>query len=109
MGTVVVRELTAEERARMPLARQEMEVAGAQGCATRFTFFAAFDGTNNDEGNLKLSGDPYPTNISRLGEQARDAAENRQESPEPDQHGSDAGSRPSSGSRSSGSSHRSGS
>lgn len=78
MGTVVVRELTAGERARMPLARQEMEVAGAQGCATRFIFFAAFDGTNNDEGNLKLSGDPYPTNISHLRAQAREAAENHE-------------------------------
>ena len=73
MGTSVLRELTAEEQARMPLARQAMGVAGAQGCATRFTFFAAFDGTNNDEANLKLSGSELPTNISHLGQQARRA------------------------------------
>lgn len=75
MGTSFVRELTPQELARLPAARQAMETAGTQGCATRFTFFAAFDGTHNDEANLKLSGDPYPTNISQLGMQAREAAE----------------------------------
>lgn len=73
MGTSFVRELTPQELARLPAARQAMETAGTQGCATRFTFFAAFDGTHNDEANLKLSGDPYPTNISQLRSQAREA------------------------------------
>lgn len=71
MGTSVVRELTAEERARMPEARQEMERAGAAACATKFTFLAAFDGTNNDENNLKLSGTKLSTNVSQLRTQAR--------------------------------------
>jgi len=71
MGTSVKRPLTESELARMPVARQEMEAAGAQGCATRFTFFAAFDGTRNDEGNLKLSGTDLPTNVSQLRGQAR--------------------------------------
>lgn len=71
MGTSVVRELTAEERARMPEARREMERAGAAACATKFTFLAAFDGTNNDENNLKLSGSKLSTNVSQLRTQAR--------------------------------------
>jgi len=71
MGTSVVRELTAEERARMVEARQEMAQAGAQGCSTRFNFLAAFDGTNNDEDNLKLSGTKLSTNVSQLRTQAR--------------------------------------
>lgn len=71
MGTSVVRELTAEERARMVEARQEMAQAGAQGCSTRFNFLAAFDGTNNDENNLKLSGTKLSTNVSQLRTQAR--------------------------------------
>ena len=73
MGTSLVRALMDEERARMPQARLEMETAGAQGCATRFTFFAAFDGTNNDENNLKLAGTPLTTNASQLRMQARTA------------------------------------
>ncbi len=75
MGTSLVRALTEEERARMPQARLEMETAGAQGCATRFTFFAAFDGTNNDENNLKLAGTPLSTNVSQLGLQAKTASQ----------------------------------
>ena len=75
MGTSVVRELTAEERARMPQARQAMAQAGAAGCATRFTFFAAFDGTQNDRLNQTLSGTPLSTNIAQLELQASQAAE----------------------------------
>ena len=30
--------------------------------ATRFNFVAAFDGTNNDRNNLRLSGTPQETN-----------------------------------------------
>ncbi|MEZ5646088.1 MAG: hypothetical protein R3E99_13145 [Burkholderiaceae bacterium] len=58
----------------MSKARIMMGHVGAMGCATRFTFFAAFDGTNNDEGNLELSGSPYSTNVSQLGIQARASA-----------------------------------
>ena len=70
MGTSDVRLLSDEETARLPLARAAMEDAGRSGTSSRFNFFAAFDGTNNDQGNLKLSGDPYPTNIGNLDQQA---------------------------------------
>jgi hypothetical protein len=70
MGTSDVRQLNDEEIARLPLARAAMEEAGRAGTSTRFNFFAAFDGTNNDQGNLKLSGDPHPTNIGNLDRQA---------------------------------------
>ncbi|MDQ7743815.1 hypothetical protein [Hydrogenophaga pseudoflava] len=70
MGTSNVRQLNDEEMARLPLARAAMEEAGKYGTSSRFNFFAAFDGTNNDQGNLELSGDPYPTNIGNLDKQA---------------------------------------
>lgn len=70
MGTSDVRQLNDEEMARLPLARATMEEAGRAGTSSRFNFFAAFDGTNNDQGNLKLSGDPHPTNIGNLDRQA---------------------------------------
>lgn len=70
MGPTVERPLTQAEMARMPVARQEMMAAGAQGCATRFTFFAAFDGTFNDKHRPELSGTDLPTNISHLDDQA---------------------------------------
>ena len=71
MGTSDVRRLTDEEMARLPQARADMEDAGRSGTASRFNFFAAFDGTNNDKSNLKLSGDPHATNVANLHEQAR--------------------------------------
>lgn len=70
MGTSEVRQLNDEEMARLPVARAAMEDAGRAGTSSRFNFFAAFDGTNNDKGNLELSGDPYPTNIGNLDQQA---------------------------------------
>lgn len=70
MGTSLVRPLTDEEMAGLPAARAAMEEAGKGGTTSRFNFFAAFDGTNNDQGNLKLSGDPYPTNVGNLDRQA---------------------------------------
>lgn len=70
MGTSLVRPLTEEEMARLPVARSAMEEAGKGGTTSRFNFFAAFDGTNNDQDNLKLSGDPYATNIGNLDQQA---------------------------------------
>jgi hypothetical protein len=79
MGTSDVRKLNDEEMARLPLARTAMEDAGRAGTSSRFNFFAAFDGTNNDQGNLKLSGDPHPTNIGNLDRQAsRSVSENFQ-------------------------------
>jgi Uncharacterized alpha/beta hydrolase domain (DUF2235) len=71
MGTSDVRRLTDEELARLPQARADMEDAGRSGTASRFNFFAAFDGTNNDKSHLKLSGDPHATNVANLHEQAR--------------------------------------
>lgn len=73
MGTSDVRQLTDEEAARLPQARAAMEDAGTSGTTSRFNFFAAFDGTNNDRGNLKLSGDPHPTNVANLDLQAEAA------------------------------------
>ena len=70
MGTSTDRDLNAAELARMPQARQEMEALGGQGCATRFTFLASFDGTNNDRKRPELAGDPEPTNIGKLAWQA---------------------------------------
>lgn len=70
MGTSPVRPLTDEEMASLPAARAAMEEAGKGGSTSRFNFFAAFDGTNNDRGNLKLSGDAYPTNVGNLDQQA---------------------------------------
>ncbi|MFA6616249.1 MAG: hypothetical protein WCS60_09225, partial [Hydrogenophaga sp.] len=74
MGTSLVRALMDEERARMPHARLEMETAGAQGCATRFTFFAAFDGTNNDRDRPELAGGNLPSNIGLLAWQSEESA-----------------------------------
>lgn len=73
MGTSFVRELTPQELARLPAARQAMETAGTQGCATRFTFFAAFDGTNNDRERPQLAGDGWSSNIGQLAWQGKDA------------------------------------
>jgi hypothetical protein len=75
MGTSIERELNEAERARLPVAREEMTQVGTRGCATKFTYFVAFDGTNNNPANLPLSGSPYPTNISHLKSQADEAAE----------------------------------
>ena len=74
MGTSLVRALMDEEHARMPQARLEMETAGAQGCATRFTFFAAFDGTNNDRDRPELAGGNLPSNIGLLAWQSEELA-----------------------------------
>ncbi len=60
MGTSVQRAMTDEEVVRMPEARQAMAEVGKAGASTGFNYFAAFDGTNNDKDNLKLSGDPFP-------------------------------------------------
>ncbi len=75
MTTPVVRDLTPRELSRLPEVQQEMADVGNRGVATRFTFFAAFDGTNNDRANLKLSGDEFSTNIGQLDVQAGQAAE----------------------------------
>jgi Uncharacterized alpha/beta hydrolase domain (DUF2235) len=70
MGTSPLRPLNDEETARLPIARSAMEEAGKDGTSTRFTFFAAFDGTNNHKDNLKLSDDPHQTNVGNLFDQA---------------------------------------
>ncbi|MCU0763784.1 MAG: DUF2235 domain-containing protein, partial [Hydrogenophaga sp.] len=57
----------------MPALKQAMIDAGRNGCATAFTFLAAFDGTNNHRANLELAGDQYPTNIAHLEKQAKDS------------------------------------
>jgi Uncharacterized alpha/beta hydrolase domain (DUF2235) len=79
MGTSFVRELTAEELARMPASRSEMANAGTQGCATKFTYLAAFDGTNNDRERPQLAGDPEATNVGKLAQQAEHAGRDQQD------------------------------
>src|SRR5436190_21920577 len=37
----------------------------------QFVFFAAFDGTRNDQADLGLSGTPQPTNVSELARQVQ--------------------------------------
>lgn len=69
MGTTVERNLTHEEIQQVQMQREAMgQFHGAQ--AGKFVFFVAFDGTNNDKDNLKLSGNPYPTNVANLFDQA---------------------------------------
>jgi hypothetical protein len=75
MGTIFERKLNASELARLPQASSAMAEAGLHGRATKFTFLAAFDGTNNDEGNLKLSGDDFRTNVAELRSQAKIASQ----------------------------------
>lgn len=74
MGTSEVRPLNDEEMARLSVARAAMQDVGNSGTSSRFSFFAAFDGTNNHKDNLKLSGDPHPTNVGNLFKQADSAA-----------------------------------
>lgn len=69
MGTTVERHLSREEVQQVQVQREAMgQLHGAP--AGKFVFFAAFDGTNNDKDNLKLSGNPYPTNVANLFDQA---------------------------------------
>ncbi len=53
--------------------RSESSALGAAAQVTvqpgQFVFFAAFDGTNNDRNNLKLSGTSQSTNVAQLEEQ----------------------------------------
>lgn len=76
MGTSFDRELTEGERARMPVARQEMLSIGSQGCATKFTYLAAFDGTNNDRDHRELADVDEVTNIAKLASQAEASSKN---------------------------------
>ncbi|MGS5087434.1 phospholipase effector Tle1 domain-containing protein [Hydrogenophaga sp. A37] len=74
MGTTVERNLTHTEIQQVQVQRDAMgQLHSAQ--AGKFVFFAAFDGTNNDKDNLKLSGNPYPTNVANLHRQALDASQ----------------------------------
>ena len=72
MGTSIDRYLDADEIAQT---KKQIDVMARvnQGTApAKFVFFAAFDGTNNDKDNLKLSGSPYQTNVANLFDQAAD-------------------------------------
>ena len=46
--------------------------------SNQFVFFAAFDGTRNDMGDVELSGNPLDTNVAQLYEQVRKVAEDDQ-------------------------------
>ena len=69
MGTTVERNLSDDEVQQVQVQREAMgQLRGAQ--TGKFVFFAAFDGTNNDKDNLKLSGNPHPTNVAHIYQQA---------------------------------------
>lgn len=69
MGTTIERYLTAAEVHVVQQQRDAMgQIHGSH--ASKFVFFAAFDGTNNDKDNLKLSGNPHPTNVAHMYRQA---------------------------------------
>jgi hypothetical protein len=69
MGTTIERHLTAAEVHVVQQQRAAMgQIHGSP--ASKFVFFAAFDGTNNDKNNLKLSGNPHPTNVANMYRQA---------------------------------------
>jgi hypothetical protein len=77
MGTTVERYLSREEVQQVQVQREGMgQLHGAP--AGKFVFFAAFDGTNNDKDNLKLSGNTYPTNVANLHRQALDASQSNE-------------------------------
>jgi hypothetical protein len=68
----IVRALTPAQLTTLRAELQRMQTA-ATSRATRFTFFAAFDGTNNDRANLGLSGTPQQTNVGQIETQTRTA------------------------------------
>ena len=78
MGTSVAGQLNDDQKSALPNIRDAMAAASAGAAApTRFTFAAFFDGTNNDrsqyapDSTIKpQSGDPFPTNVANLYEQA---------------------------------------
>jgi len=71
--TEVIKRLSAAEREQMAAqARRIAEAPAAQVDARsgeKFVFVAHFDGTNNDKGNVKLSGNPHQTNVADLHDQ----------------------------------------
>ncbi|HAX21834.1 MAG TPA: hypothetical protein DCY64_16350 [Hydrogenophaga sp.] len=73
MGTTIERHLSREEVQQVQIQRDAMgQLHGAP--AGKFVFLAAFDGTNNDKDNLRLSGNPYPTNVANLFDPAEKAS-----------------------------------
>jgi len=70
MATPSIGKLTPAQTQAMLQNREVMNRLG-EGGAGRFVFFAAFDGTNNDRNNLKLSGSDHQTNVANLYDQAK--------------------------------------
>lgn len=71
----VVKRLNEAERVRLDsqveaVARSPAPQVGARTCQ-QFVFVAHFDGTNNDKDDLKLSGNPLPTNVAELWSQMK--------------------------------------
>lgn len=64
---IETRTLTQNEQT---IAQQQAEAIANAGSSAisekQFTFFAAFDGTNNQRNNLGLSGDPQMSNVAQL-------------------------------------------
>lgn len=66
----ITRTLSASEVAAIQATLQSMKTS-ASTSATAFTFFAAFDGTNNDRSNVPLSRTPQHTNVGQIEFQVR--------------------------------------
>lgn len=71
----VVKRLNEAERVRLDsqveaVARSPAPQVGAR-TGQQFVFVAHFDGTNNDKDDLKLSGNPLPTNVAELWSQMK--------------------------------------
>lgn len=73
--TEVIKRLNAVEREQMAAQAQRIAETPAPRVdahsGEKFVFVAHFDGTNNDKDNLRLSGNPYPTNVAELWAQMR--------------------------------------
>jgi len=74
MGTVTIGPLSDDRRALLPDQKAAITAAGNHGPATtyKFTFLAAFDGTNNNKDNLPPSG--FQTNAANIFTQAKVAS-----------------------------------
>jgi hypothetical protein len=59
MGTSITGYLSKEEIAQTKQQSQTMAGLGSGAPVSKFVFFAAFDGTNNDKDNVALSSDQW--------------------------------------------------
>jgi len=71
MGSSIAGNLSPVEVAELEATRTHLLTVSSGVPAEKFVFFAAFDGTNNDRNNLRLSGLPHQTNVANLYDQAK--------------------------------------